>query len=177
MDYSEDFKFDEVKVYSEKGTKYCTPVFAFQTELNVKVGTRGISDDSVDSFTQWAESRTLPLFCAFDLPDGVYSAYLFKVCKDSERIFGINISHYEYKGKNPSLNTMKRQYDDCPFDEILPVPKQETEISGDSSTTLKSECFHLESFLEGTINEAGMRKTDSVRLANFQFSFPKYLYN
>ena len=177
MDYSEGFKYDEIKVYSEKGTKYCMPVWASQTELNIKVGTQGISDDRVESFTEWAESRTLPLFCSFDLPDGVYSAYLFKVCKDSEQIFGINISHYEYKGKNPSLSTMKRQYDDCPFDETLPVPKQVTEIFGDSSTTLNSECLHLESFLEGTINEAGMRKTDSVRLADLELTFHKYLYN
>lgn len=177
MDYSEGFKYDEVKVYSEKGTKYCRPVWAFQTDLNLKVAIGGVSDDSIESFTLWAESRTLPLFCSFDLPDGVYSAYLFKVCRDPEQIFGINISHYEYKGKNPSLNIMKRQYDECPFDEILPVPKQVTEISGDPGATLKSEFVHLESLLEGTINEAGMRKTDSLRLANFPFSFPKYLYN
>lgn len=177
MDYSEGFKYDELKVYSEHGTKYCMPVWAYQTDLNIKVATRGITPDTADSFKEWAESKKFPLFCNFDLPDGVYSAYLFRVCADSEKMFGIDISHYEYKGKNPSLSIMKRQNDDCPFDEVLPVPKQETEIFGDTSTTLKSECLHLESFLEGTINEIGMRKTDSVRLVNFEFTFPKYLYN
>jgi hypothetical protein len=72
---------------------------------------------------------------------------------------------------------MKRQNDDCPFDEVLPVPKQETEIFGDTTTTLKSECIDLESSLDGTISEAGMRKKDSVNLANFDLTFPKYLYN
>lgn len=177
MDYSEGFKYDEVKVYSEKGSKYCMPVWAYQTELNLAVENEGMSEDITDSFNEWAESKKLPLFCSFNLPDGVYSAYLFRVCVDTEKTFGIDISHYEYKGKNPSLTIMKRQYDDCPFDEVLPVPKQETEIRVDSDTTLKSECLHLESFLEGTIHEAGMRKTDSVRFVDFEFSFPKYLYN
>ncbi|NEU07061.1 hypothetical protein GZH53_01940 [Flavihumibacter sp. R14] len=177
MSYSEHFRYDEVSVFTENGTKYCMPVWAYQTELNIKVNTNGIEDDMVSSFNDWAESRKFPLFCTFDLPAGIYSAYLFKTCEDSEKVFGIDISHYEYKGKNPSLPSMNLPAEDCPFDEVLPVPKQVTHIFGDPDMALNSEYVHLESLLTDRINEAGMRKLSASRLADFKFNFPKYLYN
>jgi len=177
MDHSEDFKYDELSVFTENGTKYCMPVWAYQTKLNVAVGTNGIENEVVLSFKDWAETRKFPLYCTFDLPDGVYSSYLFKTCEDSEKLFGINISHYEYKGKNPSLPAMNLPTEDCPFDEILPVPKQETQYFGSPETALRSECAHIESLLKGRINEAGMRKVTASSLGNFKFEFPKYLYN
>ena len=177
MNYSENFKYDELRVFSENGTKYCMPVWAYQTELNLQLSTEDIETDVVASFKSWAESRKFPLMCTFDLPDGIYSAYLFKTCEASEKVFGIDISHYEYKGKNPSLPAMNLPAEDCPFDEILPVPKQETHFLGDPNMTLETECIHLESLLKGRINEAGMRKMDTSNSGEFQFDFPKYLYN
>lgn len=177
MDYSEDFKYDEISVFSENGTQYCTPVWAFQNELNVKVSNGSVGTNNLNSFKNWAQGQKFPLLCSFEIPNGVYSAYLFKVCEDSEKFFGIDISHYEYKGKNPAQSTMKSQVEECPFDEILPVPKKETEIFGELARALQSECAHLESLIKGHINEASMRKMNTGRIENFQFNFPKYLYN
>jgi len=177
MNCSENFKYDELRVFSEDGTKYCMPVWAYQTELNILVSTHEVQPDIVSSFRDWAESRKFPLMCSFNLPDGIYSAYLFKTCEDSEKAFGINISHYEYKGKNPSLPSMNLPAEDCPFDEILPVPKQESHFLGEPNMILENECIHLESLLQDRINEAGMRKLSASSLGNFKFDFPKYLYN
>lgn len=176
MDYSEDFKYDELKVFSQHGIKYCIPVWAYQTDLNVQVDTEGISIDTVDSFNSWAESKRFPLKCAFEIPDGVYSSFLFKVVENDEELFGINKSFYQYKGKNP-MTAMNIPIEDCPFDEILPVPKQENDAHSELSMALKMECDNLKSMIEGHINEVGMRKLDSGRLQNMNLIFPKYLYN
>ena len=72
MDYSQGFKFDEIKVFSQNGRKYCIPMWAFQSDLNLEVSTDGIDPVVIQSFKTWAESRTYPLDCAFELPDGVY---------------------------------------------------------------------------------------------------------
>ena len=177
MDYSENFQFDEISVFTEEGIKYCIPVWAYQTELNITVDTDGFPADTVNSFKEWSKTQKFPLFCSFDLPDGIYSTYLFKVCEDPEKVFGVDISHYEYKGKNPTLVTMNLPAEDCPFDEMLPVPKQETPSASNSGILLKSKCAHLEFLLEGEINEAGMRRADSGIVGDFKFSLPKYLYN
>jgi hypothetical protein len=176
MDYSKGFQFDEISVFTENSTKYCVPVWAYQTDLNIRVDTKGISADILSAFKEWSKTRKFPLFCSFDLPDGVYSAFLFKVCEAAENISGVDVSHYEYKGKNPSL-AMKLPIEDCPFDEMLPVPKQETEPVNESISAFKAECAQVESLLEGSIKEAGMRKMNSNSLKDFQFKFPKYLYN
>lgn len=177
MDYSEGFKYDEISVFSEDGIKFCMPVMAFQTELNIKVDTEGLSIDVRKSFKDWSNSRKFPLFCKFDLPDGIYSSYLFKVCEVSEKVFGVDISHYEYKGKNPSLLSMNLPLEDCPFDELVPVPRQNNEAVNELNAALNSEYARLESLLEGEIKEVGMRKMNLGRLEDFKFTFPKYLYN
>lgn len=176
MDYSEDFKFDEIRVFSQHGIKYCMPVWAYQTDLNIRVDTDGIPLETIDSFKNWAESKKFPLKCTFEIPDGVYSSFLFKVIENSEKLLGVIKSFYQYKGKNP-MTEMKIPIEDCPFDEILPVPKQENEGYTELAMALKLECANFKSLIEGHINEVGMRKLDSGRLKNIDLTFPKYLYN
>jgi hypothetical protein len=177
MNQSAGFQFDEISVFTEEGIKYCVPTWAYQSDLNVKVDTDGLGTSSVNLFNEWSKTQKFPLFCSFDLPDGIYSTYLFKLCHGAEKLFGVDVSHYEYKGKNPTLVTMKLPAEDCPFDEMLPVPKQESIATTDNGATLKSECAHLEFLLEGEINESGMRRTDSSLAGDFKFHFQKYLYN
>lgn len=176
MNYSEDFKYDELKVFSQADKKYCMPVWAYQTDLNVIVGNEGIAENTLDSFNNWAESKKFPLKCEFDLPDGVYSSFLFSVCEDKEKSRGVDHSYYLYKGKNP-VTEMKLPIEDCPFDEVLPVPRQENEGLSNLVLSLKIECAHLQSLIEGHINEVGMRKTNSGRFKNLNFTFHKYMYN
>ena len=177
MDYSESFKYDQISVFSEQGIKYCIPVCAYQTELNIKVDSNGLPIDSVNAFKEWSSTKKFPLFCKFELPDGIYSSYLFKICEGPEKVWGVDVSHYEYKGKNPSLDVMNLPAEDCPFDEMVPVPNQSNDPVNDLNMALRFEYARLESLLEGHINEVGMRKTEASRLEDFKFQFPKYLYN
>ena len=68
---------------------------------------------------------------------------------------------------------MKLPVEDCPFDEVVPVPKQELKGLGELAIGIKSELNNL----SGSINEVGMRKQNAGRLENFEFNFPKFLYN
>ena len=176
MNYSEDFRYDELKIFSQDGKKYCKPVWAYQSNLNLRVDNEGIEENTFESFTGWAESKIFPLKCAFELPDGVYSSFLFRICEDKEKSFERDNSYYLYKGKNP-VTEMKLPIEDCPFDEVLPVPRQENEGLKDLALSLQFECAHLQSLIEGHINEVGMRRMPSGRLRNINLTFQKYLYN
>ncbi len=176
MIYSENFKYDEIRVITEGNMQYCVPVMAFQPELAFAVNSEGLLPQK-EQFKEWSENQKFPLFCSFELTNGVYSAYLFKVCTFPEKVFGVTISHFEYKGKNPSLSTMNITVENCPFDEILPVPNDHVNSNTDIKSDLKAECAHLESLINGHINEVGMRKKQSGFLESLNFNFPKYLYN
>ena len=172
MDYFQDFRYDQIRVFSQSGRKYGVPVWAFQTNLNLKVNTEGIDPDVINAFKTWAETKKFPLNCSFELPDGVYSSFLFKLSEDLEKLFGIDNSFYQYKGKNPASN-MRLPGENCPFDEVVPVPKQEMEGACDLGMGIKAEF----SSLSGSITEVGMRRQNIGRLENFEFNFPKFLYN
>lgn len=176
MMYSENFKYDEIKVITEGNVQYCMPVMAFQPELSFAVNSEELYQPK-ELFKDWAENQKFPLYCSFELPNGVYSSYLFKVCTVPEKVFGVTISHFEYKGKNPSLSAMNITVENCPFDEILPVPNDQVSSITDIESDLKAKCAHLELLINGHITEIGMRKNQSGFLGNLNFHFPKYLYN
>ena len=97
MVHFKDLKYDELRVFNEGNVQYCTPVLAFQSELNLEINGSNFKGKE-ETIQEWTESQKFPLYCTFDLPNGVYSAYLFKICTVQEALFDIKISHFEYKG-------------------------------------------------------------------------------
>lgn len=176
MIHFKDLKYDELRVFNEGNVQYCTPVLAFQSELNLEIN-GGNFKGKKETMKELTESQKFPLYCAFDLPNGVYSAFLFKICTVQEALFNIKISHFEYKGINPSLSAMKIPLENCPFDETLPVPNNHNHLITDVGINLNTECIHLESLISCQINEVGMRRDKSSITEALNFNFPKYLYN
>jgi hypothetical protein len=176
MDHSENFISNEISVFNKHGIQYCMPVKAAQSELNVVVSVQG-EEVFEELLKDSSEDKIFPLLCNFELPNGLYSAYLFKFCEDHDKFFGIDNSHYEYKGKNPSLLDMKSYPEACPFDESVPVPKKDSEISNSLAMALKSECAHLESLIKDHINEVNVCKMNKGSSHNFLLKMPKFLYN
>ena len=176
MIHFKDLKYDELRVFNEGNVQYCTPVLAFQSELNLELNAINFKGKK-ETMKEWTESQKFPIYCTFDLPNGVYSAYLFKICTVQEALFDIKISHFEYKGKNPSLSAMKIPLENCPFDETLPVPNDHNDFITAVGTNLNTECIHLESLISCQISEVGMRRDKSSITKTLSFNFPKYLYN
>ncbi len=172
----EKLNYDELKVFTENGEQYCIPVWASQSVLNVQVLAAGASSNADTARDQYSASRKFPLISSFNIPDGVYSAYLFKVCEVDERIMGVNVSHYQYKGKNPAISEMNFPTDDCPFDEILPVPKPDSGISNQLAIVVQAEAARPDS-IQCRVPELGQRNLIDVQLFSLGFNFQRYIYN
>ncbi|MBC7746230.1 MAG: hypothetical protein H7096_14145 [Flavobacterium sp.] len=147
-----------------------------ETELDTTFNSSEYRTKIESSSDDENENQNYPLYCNFELPNGVYSAYLFRVCLLPEKVSGNKSFHFEYKGKNPS-SVMTIPLENCPFDELLPVPKDHLCPTSNTESDLKAKCLLLEYYISGKISEIGMRTGKFGLMVKMNFNLPKFLYN
>lgn len=178
MEYTQDFKYDEVSVFTQDGILYAMPVWAFQSRTGSQADA-ATENFMYNEFLRWADTRKFPLLSNVQIPEGVYSAYLFKVYNDPVKFFGIDISHYEYKGNSPLKEADKfpSSLAECPFDETVPAPSPEHETSLQLARSIQAKCAQMESMINHRSIASRNFRENSALLKQELIRLPEYRMN